>query len=198
MVRGGCLMDDGKGKRIVKRESIYEHINLYYKSVQKDFKELKSVYPFSYLTILPTVEASTAIIKVIAVSKNIIDITGATKEDLVGNYSKELWIDVPIKYKEDGCNVFGGKWIDKKKIPQDQQHFYNLDPLKGYRLCVGVPESFRTMENVILEKVRTSDHILTAYADYMSGRAKMIILKQYSHGDRGVYEYRKEKRKIPK
>ena len=49
------------------------------------------------------------------------------------------------------------------------------------------------MSNVILENVKTADHILTAYADYISGRTKTIVLAQYSHGERGINEYRRKK-----
>ena len=133
-----------------------------------------------------------------AAEKELIDQTGATENDFLGEYSRELWIRIPVKYKKDGCAVFGGKWINKEKIPQGQQHFYNNDPNKGYRFCVGVPDSFKTMSNVILENVRTADHILTAYADYISGRTKTIVLSQYSHGDKGINEYRRQKRKEKK
>ena len=187
-------MDDRRDIKKVIEEQMHEQVEFYYQSVHKDFDELREIYPYCYLTIPPTVEPQVASIRVIAVNKDLINLTGATEEDLLNMYSKELWVLIPGKYKNEGCFVYGGKWIDKNVIPQAQQHFYNLDPDKGYRLCVGVPESFARMNNVILENVKTADHILTAYADYMAGRSKKIILNQYSHGDLGINEYRRKKR----
>lgn len=178
--------------------SFYENLNdisdVYYKNIRNDYEELKKVYPYCYLSILPSVEAKTATIKVIAVDQYIINLTGATEEDCINDYSKELWISIPTNYKSIGCHIFGGKWIDKDKIPQSEQHFYEFDIKRGYKLCVGVPDSFRDMKNVILENVKTADHILTAYADYLSGRTNRIVLRQFSHGERGINEYKKSKK----
>lgn len=176
----------------------YEKLNdngeMYYKSILNDYEEMKNVYPYSYLTILPSVEARTATIKVIAVDRNIINLTSATEEDCTSDYSRELWVSIPENYNSVGCDIYGGKWIDIDKIPQSEQHVYEFDENRGYKFCVGVPDSFGDMKNVILENVRTADHILTAYADYISGRTNRIVLKQFSHGKRGIDEYKKSKK----
>lgn len=171
-----------------------ELVSLYYNKVQHDYDELKEVYPYSRIINYPTLVASQLIIRVIAVDHEIIKITGATEDDCICDYSRELIVEIPIDYQLVGCDVYGGKWIDRYEIPEEEQHFYGLDADKGYKLCVGVPESFKSMNNVILENVRTADHILTAYADYLSGRTNRIVLSQFPHGERGINEFRKSKR----
>lgn len=183
-----------KNNKIQAKDHIYKPVDNYFNSIIEDYREVENVYPFSYLTIPPTVKSSIAKIKLLAINSELIDLTHATEVDLIGDYSRELWIDIPFDYKMNGCIVYGGKWIDKSKIPLGQQHFYEYDSNKGYRLCVGVPESFIVMNNVILGCARTADHILTAYADFMSGRTDRIILKEYSHGETGINEYRKIKK----
>lgn len=190
-----ALMDNRRTREKSNDRIDTDSIKTYYNNVYCDFKQLKKKYPFCYLTISPTNEPSNAIIKAIAINKSLIDLTKATENDFKNSYSRELWIVVPWKYRENGCDIYGGKWINPEQIPKEQQHFYNPNPKMGYKLCVGVPESFVRMENVILENVKTADHILTAYADYMSGREKTIILNAYSHGDSGINEYRKKKYK---
>ena len=171
----------------------YNQARLYYKSVFRDFEGLKKKYPFCYLTILPTNQPSMAKIKVIAINKDLIELTKANENDFNNSYSREIWISVPFEYENDGCEVYGGKWIEPEQIPKEHHHFYDYNPYMGYRLCVGVPESFSKMKNVILENVKTADHILTAYADYMSGRENKIILNEYSHGENGINEFRKKR-----
>lgn len=168
----------------------------YYKTVLRDFNELKEEYPFSELCIPPTCLPSLARIDVIAVDTDTIAITRGGIEDFVGRYNRKLRVEVPLDYQNKGCLVFGGKWIEKKLVKSQFWHFNGPDDNDGNHLfCVGVPASFISMDNVILECVRTADNMLTAYRKYMTGKSKTLELNAYSHGSKGEKEYEKERRR---
>lgn len=170
----------------------------YYKSVHNDYRELKRLYPFSNLCIPPTVNPSLARIHVVAVSREIVERTCACRADFTSEYSKELFISVPEDYQHSGCNVYGGKWIDVEILLEPEVHLYvdkciSVGGFSGYKLCVGTPESFQDMNNVILENVRTADNMLVAYERRMKGENEELELLAYSHGDKGKKEYRNNK-----
>lgn len=174
--------------------------NKYYESVKRDFVELKRVYPFASLTILPTVEPHDVIITVIAVSNSIIEAVFGTEDDFTGKYSKLLKIDIPTDYKNNGCKVYGGKWVDFSKIENKDIHFFHekgkvIEKYGGYQMCVGTPESFRKMDNVILEAVKTADNTLVAYERLLTGQSKTLELLAYSHGISGRKEYLIDKKR---
>ena len=109
-------------------------------------------------------------------------------------YSKELHIIVPIDYQANGCVVYGGSWIDASKLQDDDIHLFreNGKPIKtqyGYKLCIGTPESFAMMKNVILESVRTADNLLVAYERIMTGKARKLDLIAYAHGNAGRIQF---------
>ncbi|SCY74185.1 hypothetical protein [Butyrivibrio sp. INlla14] len=170
----------------------------YYESVQADFAEVKKEYPFCFLTIPPTVEPQEAKIYVVAANSQLITACHAVKEDFLGDYSKELWLSIPADYKDKGCKVYGGPWIDINRIPEAYRHFYmakGSDKNHGYELCVGVPDSFRSLKNVILENIRTAEHLLIAYENYLCRNTDTIVVEGYSHGDKGIREYDKNRKK---
>ena len=161
---------------------------------------MKIVYPFSYLTILPTVTPSLATIRVIAVTASLISETYSIESDYLGEYTKELHVDVPVNYREVGCTVYAGKWIDLNKcryedihIQQSKGHYIRNH--YGYSLCVGTPESFSFMGNVILENVRTADNMLVAYERIMRGEADRLELNAYAHGDVGRMQFNNNRKK---
>ncbi len=168
---------------------------IYYQRVFYDYAELKSVYPFSYLLIPPTVEPSLASIRVIAVSRIIVDALNGRPEDFTGDYSKELYIDIPLNYWNRGCDVYGCIWIKENIFkPQDIHLFHSgnnklIENKYGYRMCVGTPDSFKDMKNVLLEAVKTADNTMVAYERVQSGSSDRVILNAYSHGDAGKEEY---------
>ena len=176
----------------------------YYSNVLSDYSGLKDVYPFSWLLIPPTVEPSLASVSVIAVNKSIIDSVGGKPEDFKGEYSKQIFIEIPLDYRGRGCYVFGGKWIDESKLPAKDVHLFHsnnrlVENRFGYQMCVGTPESFSSMKNVLLEAVKTADNMLVAYERVQSGVSDRVILNAYSHGDTGRKEYRNDrKRYIPR
>lgn len=173
-------------------DSLQEH---YLDNVKDDFNELKKHYPFSDYVIAPTREPSPVVIKCIAANKKFIDEMNAREDDFLGEYDKKLEIAVPFNYKTCGCEVYGGRWLDDS-ISQSDQHFYSHIKRNGlYKLCVGVPESFSTMNNVILECVKTADNMLAAYEELQSGRTNILNLKSYSHGDKGRKEYKSDRKK---
>ena len=161
---------------------------------------MKIIYPFSYLTILPTVSPSIATIKVIAVTADLIAETYSIKSDYLGEYSKELHIDIPINYRKTGCVVYAGKWIDISKCKYEDIHLQQergryICTRYGYSLCVGTPESFSNLENVLLENVRTADNMLVAYERIMRDEADRLELNAYAHGDAGRIQFKNSRKK---
>lgn len=136
-------------------------------------------------------------LRVIAADKKLIEMTCSDMNDFLNGYSKELHIIVPFDYKKNGCKVFGGKWIDIKSIELQHQHFNGKRTDGNYLFCTGVPDSFLEMKNVILENVRTADKMLTAYELYQKGLTNGLELLAYSHGEEGVDEYKKRKKRVP-
>lgn len=167
----------------------------YYDDVKIDYDEMMKVYPFSSLSFLPTAEPSPAIINVVAVNKSIIDSMHAAQEDFTGKYNKELKVIVPFDFKKRGCLVYGGSWIDVSKISESERHFYTDKKSDGrYLLCLGVPESFQQMDNVILENVKTAENLLIAYEKVMRYGGR-IYVKAYAHGKKGEEEFRNDRNK---
>lgn len=176
---------------------------IYYEHVKRDFIELREIYPFSSLTIPPTVKPSLASIDVIAVCKHLLDAVQGQPEDFIGEYSKKLRLLVPDEYWKNGCCVYGGGWVDTTLFLDKDIHFFHnegklIRTEHGLHLCVGTPESFSKMKNVILESVRTAENMLIAYERAQSSESKEIYLKAYSHGNLGKEEYIKDRaRYIP-
>ena len=172
-----------------------KEVQKYYVSVNKDYLELKEEYPFSSLIIPPSEKPEIATVKVIAASKTIIRQTNAHEEDFKGEYSRELFIEVPFDYTEKGCKVYGAGWVDMSILDETEKHFDSeMIPGRGFLLCVGVPESFMSMKNVLLECVKTADMMLSAYQDRMLGQANQLELNAYSHGETGISEYQQSRR----
>lgn len=170
----------------------------YRSHLMRDFHALLSQYPFSTITFLPTVDPSPAKLKVIAVHKKLIDEVMGTLSDFTGDYSKELFIVVPFDYQNSGCDLYGASWIDLNRIETKDWHFLNKcrKTKHGYKLCVGVPESFHLMNNVLLENVKTAENMLIAYERIMRGEASVLEdLKTYSHGKAGISEFIKDKKR---
>ena len=111
---------------------------------------------------------------------------------------------IPLDYRSSGCLVYGGKWIDERKIPAKDMHLFHsnnrlVENRFGYKMCVGTPESFSFMKNVLLEAVKTADNMLVAYERVQSGTSDRVILNAYSHGDIGRKEYQNDrKRYVPR
>ncbi len=169
----------------------------YYNTVRNDFVKMKEKYPFAELSIPPSVKPEIATVKMIAASKELIELTYASEEDFKGEYSKELFIEIPFDYKEIGCRVYGADWVDLRKFKNSEIHFNGPRRLdgRGYLMCVGVTESFRTMDNVLLECVKTADMMLIAYREVMTGCSNRLNLRTYSHGDAGISEYKQDREK---
>ena len=164
----------------------------------RDFHALIVQYPFSTITFLPTVNPSPAILKVIAVHKELIDEVMGASSDFTGIYSKELFIVVPFDYHKNGCDLYGASWVDLNRLEIKDWHFlYECRKTKhGFKLCVGVPESFHLMNNVLLENVKTAENMLIAYERIMRGETSVLEdLKTYSHGKAGRSEFINDKKR---
>ena len=167
---------------------------IYYERVFHDYAELKAAYPFSYLIIPPTMKPSLVSVRVIAATKEIIEALNGCPEDFTGDYSKEIHIDVPMDYWNNGCNVYGCKWFDSNKYELKDIHLFHsknklIENRFGYQMCVGTPDSFKNMKNVLLEAVKTANSILVAYERVQCGLSEHVFLNAYSHGDAGKEEY---------
>lgn len=167
----------------------------YFKNAFEDIHRTKEIYPFIEITSPPTVVPVPIQLKVVAVNAEFLETNRASREDFTGTFSRELEIIIPFNYREAGCKVYGGKWIDTKIIKSQYQHFNDKREDGSYLFCVGVPESFPQMENVILENIRTAENMLIAYEMYQTGQTKTLELKAYSHGNKGIDEYRKDRKK---
>lgn len=128
------------------------------------------------------------------VSKKEIDEIFSTKEDYLGEYSREAYVIVPFDYEKKGCAVYCKKWKNISRIPNEHYHFENFSIYDFYKLCTGVPESFKFLKSPILECLRTAEQTLIAYELYLRGYNNDIILIDYNHGQKGVIEYASNKR----
>lgn len=179
----------------------YSEINVivwsnYYRSVLADYSGLKDEYPFSHLFIPPTSKPGFASISVIAVNNTIIKAVEGGPKDFLGEYSKLIYLEIPLDYQQRGCKVFGCGWVDCRRLRKEDLHFFKSKGNKfGYQMCVGVPESFSSMKNVLLEVVKTADNMLVAYERVQRDPSKRLILNAYAHGDVGREAYQKDKKR---
>ena len=74
-----------------------------------------------------------------------------------------------------------------------KRFFLPILMLLCYSLCVGLPESFPLMKNVILENVKTAENMLIAYERVMTGVSNTLELIAYSHGEHGSKEFQHNK-----
>jgi len=176
----------------------------YYNNVLSDFREMREQYPFCYLTIPPTIEPSEAEIRVVAVNKGLIDMVGGVESDFLGDYSKELHLYVPIDYRNRGCIVYGAGWIKTEKLDNEDIHFFHdegklIRTRYGLQICVGTPESFSLMKNVIFENVKTAENMMIAYERVMIGASEKPEMIAYAHGQKGRSQFQQNKKRyIPK
>lgn len=170
-----------------------EQLAEFHKSVRRDYEEMRDEYPFSHLSLPPSVPPC-ARIQVIAASASLIGEVRGVREDFLGAYSKKLVVKVPIDYRSIGCEVYGASWVRLTDLAREDRHFHDSCQLTkdGFRLCVGVPESFPLMDNVLLECVKTADNMLVAYERVMRGETSKLELIAYSHGLAGIREFRKD------
>ena len=140
-------------------------------------------------------------IRVIAANKDLVDAVYGTESDFLGKYTKELHLIIPPDYRDKGCIVFGAGWVNVEKLINEDIHFFHDDKGKlirtthGLQLCVGTPESFRLMKNVILENVRTADNMLVAYERVMTGVSDKLEMIAYAHGDKGKTQFRQNRKR---
>lgn len=168
--------------------------NEYYKNAQEDIMELIQEYPFTKRVIIPSVIPEPIILNVVAVNNGLIHECNAQENDFKGEYSKELKIIIPYDYTRNGCKIYGASWIDLEKIPQKDHHFNGKENGK-YLFCVGVPQSFIHLKNVILENVRTAESMMIAYESYQRGMTNKVDLIAYSHGEEGKNEYSRNRKR---
>lgn len=172
----------------------------YYYNVRSDFREMRAQYPFCYLSILPTITPSEAEIRVVAANIGLIDAVCGVENDFLGDCSKELLLRVPVDYQENGCVVYGANWVEIEKLTDEDIHFFHsngkiIKNRYGFQLCVGTPESFSMMPNVILESVKTAENLLIAYERVMTGESKKLEMIAYAHGDVGRRQFKNNRKR---
>lgn len=165
----------------------------YYEDVSNDLIAVRDYYPFTQQIAYPLSNPGEIELNVIAVNKNILQHLNGKKEDFINEYSKELKVIIPFNYKTIGCKIFGGKWIDEAIIPSKERHFYSKLPDGNFELCIGVPQSFQNMKNPILEAIKTAENMMLAYEFVQKGISTKIDLYSFSHGGKGIEEFKKEK-----
>ena len=136
----------------------------------------------------------------VAVNKGLIDMVNGVESDFLGDYSKELHLHVPVDYRNIGCIVYGAGWINIDKLAYEDIHFYYKEgrlirTRYGLQICVGTPESFPLMENVILENVKTAENMMIAYERVMIGASEKPEMIAYSHGETGRYQFRQNRKR---
>ncbi len=140
----------------------------------------------------------------VAVNKGLIDMVGGVESDFLGDFSKALHLQVPVDYRNRGCIVYGAGWIKTEKLANEDIHFFHDDGKLirtrfGLQICIGTPESFPLMKNVILENVRTAENMLIAYERVMTGASERLEMISYAHGEQGRIQFQKNKKRyIPK
>lgn len=105
-------------------------------------------------------------------------------------------IRIDKHYLKRGATIYGlDQWLDLDKIDSSKQHFYK-NQKKGdmYELCVCPTTSVENMTNPLLDNIRTAEHIMNAYEFFLIGYTDKIILKDYSHGEKGIEEYEQERK----
>ena len=167
----------------------------YYEDVSNDLIGVREYYPFTQIIAYPFSNPGEIELKVIAINKNTLQHLNGKKEDFINKYSKELKVIVPFNYKITGCKVFGGKWFDEAIIPSKERHFYSKLRDGNFELCIGVPQSFKSMKNPILEAIKTAENIMQTYEFFQKGISTKIDLYSFSHGGKGIEEFQKEKNK---
>ena len=192
---GGSGIEDINSKS---REQSEVNWNQYYNDVYTDFVEMKKLYPFSYLNIPPTVKPSLAEIRVVAVAKSLLEAVCGTESDFLSEYSRELHLFIPVDYKNKGCDVYGADWVKMDKLAKEDIHFSRkrgtlIRKKYGFKICIGTPDSFSLMKNVILENVRTAENMLIAYERIMSGVSENLGLIAYAHGNKGRQQFQEKR-----
>ena len=168
----------------------------YYNDVYKDYCELNEIYPFCKVEFPPIETFGEVIITVLAANIDLVKETMANESDFLGTYSKKLTVIVPKNYQQNGCFVYGGQWIDAMVIPDKDRHWFMWDDkFNAFKLCVGIPSSYKYLSNVILENVRTAENMLIAYENYMKGTTNNLQLLAYDHGIAGIKQYEAQKHK---
>lgn len=168
----------------------------YYNEVFDLLRKIECSYKYFRIILLPTLRPTLIGCEIIAVNNTIINSTHATKFDLTNEFSKEVWIVIPTKYKTNGCDVYGGEWIDETKIDNDSKHFYKLEDFSFYKFCVGIDEEMAKSKNIVLENIKTIENVLVEYEKMMVGLCKSYEGLHYSHGLEGIYEYRRKNKKL--
>ena len=166
--------------------------SVFYEKVIDDIEELKVEYPvFSYEIPQLSEEVLPVEIKALAVNRALIERARAAENDFTGDFSKVIRIVVPVDYMQQGCRIYGGSWIDVSSLLIKDCHFYSDKNGKRF-FCVGIPDSFPQLKNVILENVRTVEYMLSGYEFFQRGLSKRVGFKAYSHGLLGRFEYKND------
>ena len=96
--------------------------------------------------------------------------------------------------------MYGANWIETEKLENKDIHFFHnngelIRTKYGLQICVGIPDSFPMMKNVILENVRTAENMLIAYERLLTGQSDKLELIAYMHGERGRMQFQQNEKR---
>lgn len=173
-----------------------------------DFSELRKEYPFSRMVY---VKADLICFEVWTYSStDLAKFCLSFDEIKLVQNSRRAYLIAREDYVRSGALVYAfGGWDNLSRIEKKDQHFYNpsipegieygplLNFIKngGREVCVCVPSDVPTMDNPLLENVKTLDHMLAAYDQVIRGKSDRVVLHAYSHGLKGIEEYEKDRRR---
>ncbi|MBQ7250458.1 MAG: hypothetical protein IJS37_03850 [Bacilli bacterium] len=169
------------------------------RSFQTDYDEFHEEFPLSEVIYYPSsVLSEDAIIRFYAVDAETVVALGLDKSQLKEErFSKLAYMHVGPNYQKEGTKIYAfSKWSegDLRQIPKENRHFYDTQkPDEGHLVCAYMEEEVEHMPNVLLFNARTTQAIIRAYQLYLEGVNNSVVLREYSHGDKGRMEYQAEK-----
>ena len=161
--------------------------------IQKDFTELRRKYPFTKVIQQNKYEIHYEVFAINIELLKKLDIDEDYLRD--ETYHKRIYLIVKNDYLTNGPIVYSLEdWPNLDKIPENNMHFYfnKLVNGRGYRTCSCVQIANRHMDNPLLENVKSTEMLLSAYELFLLGINDIVVLRQYSHGDKGVEEFLNE------
>lgn len=177
--------------------------------IKKDFRELKSYYPFSQMVFVSSNEIH---FEIYAINNKEVKLLHLKRTKIENEkYSKRIYVVVSEDYLLVGPHIYSmERWNNLHLIPYECKHFYDYEKYeyiegkivttkpyylqgRGYLTCTSVSKANKTMKNPLLENVKSAEMMLRAYELFIRGINDKIVLRQYSHGDQGIKEYEKER-----
>lgn len=175
--------------------------------LKKDFRAMRDEYPFSRMV---WVRRDLIVFETWGYSRAYIEKFNRQFDDVVTEErSKRILLLVDNDYVRKGATPYALEgWSGLDMIDSSDRHFYDTQkpredcpPLMEFwergakEICPCVPMAVLEMENPLLENVRTVDHLLSAYEQFLKGNTSRVVLREYSHNEEGEREYARERKR---